>query len=309
MFVVYKITNQINNKAYIGSSIRYIKRWEQHINAAQNPNAPSYNYPLQRAFRKYGIDNFKFEILSSLFNNAYDMEEYEKQMIIQYDSLNNGYNQTINTHCSLQDEKLKTMVLEKISQKCAKVDLNENIIEIYTSYNDAARKNNLDGRASDIRGVCKGFRSSCNGMYFRDIDENNCIISKPFKRYKSSKYIVGIPLDDEKEEIYFNSILEASNLLNISRQSIGKCIKGDSRYTNVNGYIWREIDFQGNIINNNYDIDELKQTYNKTHPLINGERKTVTEWCRYFNISRQSVYKRIENGMDIIQAITMPKKG
>jgi len=156
--------------------------------------------------------------------------------------------------------------------------------------------------------VCKGLRSSCNGMYFRDLDENNQVISKQFKRYKGSKYIVGIPLDCEKEELYFESILAASQTLNIVRSSISKCIKGDSRYTNVNGYIWRELDFNGNLIQNEFDIDKLQQEYNRTHILINGERKTLTEWCKYFNISRTSVYKRIEKGMTIIEAITTPKR-
>lgn len=55
MFTVYKITNKINNKCYIGSSIRTEKRWKQHINASNNLNSPHYNYPLYQAFRKYGL--------------------------------------------------------------------------------------------------------------------------------------------------------------------------------------------------------------------------------------------------------------
>ena len=51
MFTVYKITNKINQKCYIGSSIRVNKRWQQHINDANNPNNEKYNYPLYQAFR------------------------------------------------------------------------------------------------------------------------------------------------------------------------------------------------------------------------------------------------------------------
>ena len=50
-FSVYKITNTINQKKYIGSSIRVYKRWQQEKNAAFNPNNSSYNYPLSIAFR------------------------------------------------------------------------------------------------------------------------------------------------------------------------------------------------------------------------------------------------------------------
>ena len=72
MFSVYKITNTINNKCYIGSSIHPAKRWRQHINLAQNPNSSGYNYPLYKAFRKYGIEQFTFEILRDDFESVID---------------------------------------------------------------------------------------------------------------------------------------------------------------------------------------------------------------------------------------------
>lgn len=46
MFSVYKITNKINNKCYIGSTIRCEKRWREHINCSQNPHHKHYDYPL-----------------------------------------------------------------------------------------------------------------------------------------------------------------------------------------------------------------------------------------------------------------------
>ena len=69
MYSVYKITNLINNKTYIGSSIRVEKRWRQHINAANNKNSSSYNYPLQTDIRQYGVNNFSFEILNQNFSS------------------------------------------------------------------------------------------------------------------------------------------------------------------------------------------------------------------------------------------------
>ena len=63
MNVVYKITNLVNQKSYIGSSVRVEKRWQQHKNDAFNPNNEKYNYPLYQAFRKYGLENFSFNVL------------------------------------------------------------------------------------------------------------------------------------------------------------------------------------------------------------------------------------------------------
>lgn len=58
---VYKITNNLNNKFYIGSSNNIYRRWKEHINDL-NKNKHINNH-LQYSWNKYGEDNFKFEIL------------------------------------------------------------------------------------------------------------------------------------------------------------------------------------------------------------------------------------------------------
>lgn len=310
MYSVYKITNKINNKCYIGSSIRVEKRWKQHINCSNNPNSPQYNYPLYNAFRKYGIDNFSFEILKDDFNSIQEMTNYEHDMIIYYNSLKNGYNQTEFTdRADIANENIQKYIIQ-ISQKCAKIDIYNNILEIYNSYHDAARKNNMDGddRATSIRQVCKGEISSLNGVIFRDLDENNNIIYQPFKKFHGKKSIICIPVDETQSELFFKSISEASKKLPADRQSISKCIKGDKRYSIVKGYIIRELDLYGNIIENNISIQNRINEYNLHNPLINGERHSISEWSKIYNITRQTVMRRINNGMDVVEAITTPTR-
>ena len=60
---VYKITNKINNNCYIGKSVDIEHRWKQHKYNYNKEKLKCYNYYLYRAFRKYGIENFNFEIL------------------------------------------------------------------------------------------------------------------------------------------------------------------------------------------------------------------------------------------------------
>ena len=141
MYSVYKITNKANGKIYIGSSICVQKRWRQHINASKNTNSPIYNYPLYRAFRKYGYENFIFEVIKDDFESTEDMLLYEQSMIDFYDSVIKGYNQTrLTFHAEKAIENCKRYN-EKIQQKCAKVDEQNNILEIYNSYHEAAEKN------------------------------------------------------------------------------------------------------------------------------------------------------------------------
>lgn len=56
---IYKITNQINGKFYVGCSIDIEQRWADH----KSPRAMRRSHLLARAFKKYGKDNFLFEIL------------------------------------------------------------------------------------------------------------------------------------------------------------------------------------------------------------------------------------------------------
>lgn len=62
MAYIYKITNTINNKLYIGKTVNTIeKRFNQHKNESKTER--SKKRPLYRAINKYGIENFEIEII------------------------------------------------------------------------------------------------------------------------------------------------------------------------------------------------------------------------------------------------------
>lgn len=57
---IYKITNQINGKIYIGKTLKDISsRWREHCKAAKKVCCEK--RPLYMAINKYGIENFKIE--------------------------------------------------------------------------------------------------------------------------------------------------------------------------------------------------------------------------------------------------------
>jgi len=57
---------------------------------AFNSSAHEYDYPLSRAFRKYGLENFTFEIIEEC--SPEKLNERERHWIHFYDSFYNGYN-------------------------------------------------------------------------------------------------------------------------------------------------------------------------------------------------------------------------
>lgn len=85
---IYKITNIINDKCYIGQTKDYIKRFSAHKNALRKNKHD--NPHLQSAWNKYGEENFSFDILEY----TEDYNDREKYYIAYYksDNLEYGYN-------------------------------------------------------------------------------------------------------------------------------------------------------------------------------------------------------------------------
>ena len=91
MIGIYKITNLINNKIYVGQSIDIDERWKQHIYKAFNSNEKGYNSIIHLAFRKYGIENFTLEVLEEC--KIEELDNKERYWIKELNSLEpNGYN-------------------------------------------------------------------------------------------------------------------------------------------------------------------------------------------------------------------------
>lgn len=94
MGYIYKISNTINDKVYIGKTVETINiRWSRHKWEAFDTSSPLYNIHFYRALRKYGVENFKIEEIEETTDEK--LIEREKYWIKQFDSYNNGYNSTL----------------------------------------------------------------------------------------------------------------------------------------------------------------------------------------------------------------------
>lgn len=111
---IYKITNKINNKIYIGQTTRTIQqRWIEHQYFALNQNGDTY---FCRALRKYGVENFEIEKIDETSSQE-ELNKKEKHWIKYYNSCEEGYNSTTggeagNTYINKTVEEL-----EKIKTK------------------------------------------------------------------------------------------------------------------------------------------------------------------------------------------------
>ena len=88
---IYQITNKINNKIYVGKTLRTIEeRWKEHCKEFNKPR--NEKRPLYDAMQKYGIVNFSIEPLEEV--TVFNINEKEQYWIELLGSFKYGYNAT-----------------------------------------------------------------------------------------------------------------------------------------------------------------------------------------------------------------------
>lgn len=120
MIGIYKITNLINGHCYIGQSINIFRRWKTHINSAFKRTSHSHQYPLQKSIRKYGVENFKFEILCEC-----SIPELTDKERFYYDVYKPEYNQVYPCENPVFNPKIETrrqaiFETDEYRRKCSK---------------------------------------------------------------------------------------------------------------------------------------------------------------------------------------------
>lgn len=196
---VYKITNKVTNKIYIGitnqgSGARYRHHWyESRI------GEPS---PIHRSMAKYGEDNFTLEIID--FADTYDeLKEKEKYWIKQYNSTDKsiGYNLTEGgdgTFGRKHSEETK----EKIRQKA-----------LGRKVSEETKKKMSETRLG-----------KCSDKQKEHLLKLTVGQSKKIYQYDTDFNLIG----------EYNSIKEASKITGIDRNTIGRQLKKE-----VNPGDWR----------------------------------------------------------------------
>ncbi len=173
---IYKITNNINNNCYIGSSVDIYKRWREHrarseINTRWYKNT-YYNH-LYCAFRKYGRDNFTYEIIEIVndINNLLVKEQY------WYDYYSPQYNKMRPDRTPICAGKLHTQETKnKISKHNAKYwkdkKLSKEMINNIINGNKNKRKQVLMINKETGK-ILKEFDGICNALEYLGRNRND----------------------------------------------------------------------------------------------------------------------------------------
>ena len=131
MAIIYRYINKINGKSYVGQTVSPHLRKNFHRTAPFNPNSKDYEKVFYRAIRKYGWDNFDYEVLEEC--ETAELEKYEQLYMDEFDSIRNGYNVQLAEEGRQWTEERKKYLSEISKFKNASLDF-EDVVYIRQSY-------------------------------------------------------------------------------------------------------------------------------------------------------------------------------
>ena len=197
MGLIYKITNKVNNKSYIGQTTQTLeKRWKKHLSQLND------NTYFHRAIKKYGANNFLKEILEdNIFNEKLD--EREIYWIAKEGTYidNGGYNLTVGGKSTpYRVRKLSDIEIKEIKKLLKDTKI---------SQKEISEKFNVDfSTISDINVGDTWFDENCN----YPLRENN------FHLVEEEQFYLVIEM--LKSNLFSETYI--SEKLNISRNSVHK---------------------------------------------------------------------------------------
>ena len=235
---IYKITNIINDKGYVGKTENGPKkRWREHLAAARNNPI----MVISKAIRKYGPENFKFEIIEECLSE--DVNKKETYWIGKLDTFENGYNSTLGGDGAVGTKRERGAV-HPHAKAVDCYDLKGNYLCTYDSRGEASWETGRSTNSSGIN-IC------IQGKTFQAFGHRWAWKGEPLKevnnRINRGGKVYGIHLKSGRKKMWKNAAdaaeeIEGNRRLN---NSIGVAIerndKPDTTKAQVKGwYLFRD---------------------------------------------------------------------
>lgn len=193
--LIYKVTNKINGKVYIGQTTKTLqRRWTKHCIAAKTDNIP-----FHRALMKYGFENFTVEQVD-IASSIEELNKKEIYWIRYYNSLiPNGYNvceggngvvgfkASEETKAKLRSSHIGKVFSEETKRKMSEAAKGLNhwgtkkvlcveTGDVFDYISLASEKYGIS--KSNIVQVCKGKRQKAGGFHWKYADEGGVFNGK-----------------------------------------------------------------------------------------------------------------------------------
>ncbi len=251
MGYIYLITNMINKKQYVGQTRRpdINERWRQHKMCKMAGRH------LAGAYEKYGIENFKYQIICICFDE--DCDRYEEEYIKKFNTMSpNGYNLKGGGHFS----KLHPESIEKMKESLKKVWTEEKRKEMSERFKGV----NAPNYGKPISDEQKEKLSESGKKYWKTMskEEYERICKERKERFKgiapSQKAIDALAKGREMNETChrkpvgkydlndnliekYASITDANKKTNICYSTIARVCAKSGRNKTAGGFMWKYV--------------------------------------------------------------------
>lgn len=202
-YYIYKATNKVNGKSYIGQTVDYRRRLWQHRRCYEKEDCKFHD-----AIKEFGFDNFECEIIETCTSKN-EADKLERKYIELYDSYRSGYNDN------------KGGVGGHNARPIVCLDFSGNFIKRYDSAADAEEDgyNNVN-----VLLCCKNKLRSCKNRMFMFEDEYKTNGPKEYNPYiKEGRKVVQCDMNG-KLIARFNSVKEAAEKTGANRTTISNVL-------------------------------------------------------------------------------------
>lgn len=242
--IIYKISNIINGKVYIGQTTKTLEeRKSEHIRKINVRGQAIYS-----AFRKYGLHNFKWEIIDKAINQD-ELNHKEIYWIAHYNSYGkDGYNMSIGGEGFGSGEysvnfgrKLSKEHREKISRSLSGENHHFYGKKLSKEHRDKLRKSKegfvfTKEHRNKISEACRG---KLNGFYGKKhTEESRRRMSKAKRggKAKQARPVAKLTIDGGLVE-FFDCAKDGAKSVNGDRSAVIKCCKGKQKHHK--GFVWK----------------------------------------------------------------------
>ncbi len=247
MGYIYRITNTIDGKRYVGQSKceDIEKRWKQHKKVDRKCIGPY----LFNAYKKHGIENFKFEIVCICFDE--DCDKYEKEYILKFNTITpNGYNIKLGPTFSKHTQDSKELIRQKMKELYKNDEKFRNQLRNYsragavTSEEQKEKLRITSKRYWDTmtdekyKEICKK-RKEDYKRRTKEVKSNSNQLSGFQERWKKQQKRVGKfdLIGNLVEE--FPSVMIAAEKVGLHHATIRKVCRGQKHYHTAGGFKWK----------------------------------------------------------------------
>lgn len=265
MIGIYKITNKLNNKSYIGQSIHCGKRLDEHCKG---------NQLIDEIIQLEGVENFTFEIIKQVKKE--ELSYWEDYYIIKYNTLfPNGYNKKWNCN------KAQRQQIQDAIKKEKSIDIIKDTINC-TNENIVNESNNI------IPQYILKYSAKLYLYLLKLYLKNNMTFTNKMLNLTEIQNITG--LTDKTIKLYFY-YLESNNIIKYNG--------------NINILTQEEMEEIDNKIINVSEASKERKRNEYISFLLWKKRRKYEKTAKYdiiliedYNIHSESIYKILNNNYD-----------